>query len=88
MICMYCKKGELQEDTITRSYEKNGVITVIRGVPVRICDCCGQEYLDQDTVRQLENIRKNGRIPGLSMGVFNYSTSFTGSGTDHVFVHE
>ena len=71
--CMYCKNGVLKDECITRTYEKNGVVTVITGVPVRACDTCRQEFLDDETVRQLENIRKKGRGPGISMAVFHYS---------------
>ncbi|MCA1916784.1 YgiT-type zinc finger protein [Methanospirillum hungatei] len=42
---MYCKNENLKNDLITKSYEKEGVVTVISGVPVLICDACGQEYL-------------------------------------------
>lgn len=72
---MYCKNGVLKDKCITKSYEKNGVVTMITSVPVRTCDACGQEFLDDETVRQLENIRKKGRMPGISMAVFHYPVS-------------
>ena len=62
MNCMYCKKGNLKNDFITKSYEKEGFVTVISGVPVLICDTCGQEFLEGKTVKTLEIIR-NGKKP-------------------------
>jgi len=88
MKCMYCKNGNLKEECITRSYEKNGVVTVITGVPVKICDACGQEFIDHETVRQLENIRKKGRMPGISMAVFNYPAALPSSSVEPVSIHE
>lgn len=86
--CMYCKNGDLKDDYITRSYEKDGVVTVITGVPVKICEICGHEYLDHETVKKLEIIRKKSRMPGLSMAVFNYSTSIHHETNEPIPIHE
>ena len=88
MKCMYCKKGNLKNEFITKSYEKEGVVTVITGVPILICDVCGQEFLEENTVKSLEIIRKKGRMPGMSMGVFNYSATLAGSQAEPAVTHE
>jgi len=64
MKCIYCKKGNLKNNFITKSYDKEGVLRVITDVPVLICDTCGQEFLEEKTVKALEIIRNGKKSSG------------------------
>jgi YgiT-type zinc finger domain-containing protein len=41
MKCMVCRHGETKPDFTTFAVERNGAILVVRGVPARVCENCG-----------------------------------------------
>ena len=53
MKCVICKLGETRPGTATVTLERNGMILVVRSVPARICENCGEEYLDEATASRL-----------------------------------
>jgi YgiT-type zinc finger domain-containing protein len=53
MKCSLCKFGEMK-DGFTQVVLTRGNSTVIfRNVPARICDDCGEYYLDEETTQDL-----------------------------------
>jgi YgiT-type zinc finger domain-containing protein len=53
MTCVVCKQGEAPPGQVTVTLERGGALVVIRGVPARVCDNCGEEYLDEATTAAL-----------------------------------
>jgi YgiT-type zinc finger domain-containing protein len=53
MKCVICKHGEVTSGTATVTLERDKTTLVIKGVPARVCTNCGEEYVDEDTTRQL-----------------------------------
>jgi YgiT-type zinc finger domain-containing protein len=53
MKCAICKHGETRPGKTTVTLERGGTTLVIKRVPARICDNCGEAYLDQQITRQL-----------------------------------
>ncbi len=47
MKCVNCKQGETQPGTTTVTLERGGMSLVIKGVPARVCENCGEEYVDE-----------------------------------------
>ena len=57
MKCVVCRNGETRTGRMTVTLEREGVILVVKGVPGRICDNCGEEYLEEaETARLLEAV--------------------------------
>lgn len=53
MKCVICKQGETQPGTVTVTLERDSLTLVVKGVPARVCQNCGEEYLDEDAASRL-----------------------------------
>jgi YgiT-type zinc finger domain-containing protein len=64
MTCVICKHGELEPGTHTLTLERGTTVLVVRGVPARVCDSCGEAYVDGNAVtaalEQLATAAANG----------------------------
>lgn len=47
MTCVICKLGEIQAGTATITLERGEMTLVIKAVPARVCQNCGEVYLDE-----------------------------------------
>jgi YgiT-type zinc finger domain-containing protein len=46
MKCVICKAGETAEGTATVTLERSGMTLVVKDVPAKVCDNCGEEYIE------------------------------------------
>jgi len=53
MKCVICKNGETRPGKTTVTLERGGVTLATKGVPARICDNCGEAYVDEGITRRL-----------------------------------
>ncbi len=64
MKCVICKHGETIEGTATITLERGSSTIVFKDVPAKICDNCGEKYIDDKTTRGLlkkaNELVKNG----------------------------
>jgi YgiT-type zinc finger domain-containing protein len=64
MRCVICKQGEVRPGTATVTLERNGMTLVVKSVPARVCENCGEEYVDEDItarlLREAEDAARNG----------------------------
>ena len=65
MKCVLCRTGETKPGTTTETYELDGTVVVVRGVPAQVCQQCGESYTDEATTRQLETIVERARHAGV-----------------------
>ena len=62
MKCVACRNGEVRPGTATVPLERDGLILVVKGVPARVCENCGEEYLDEtETGRLLDTAEEAAR---------------------------
>ena len=55
MKCVICKQGETKCAHVTELLERNGRFVIVKGVPVEVCEVCGEVYAGADvTARLLE----------------------------------
>jgi YgiT-type zinc finger domain-containing protein len=47
MRCVVCKQGEARPGRATVVLQRDGAVVVINEVPARICENCGEEYVDE-----------------------------------------
>lgn len=59
MKCSICGKEGFVERRITRSFGQGEGLFLIENLPVLQCPHCGSETLAADSVRRIEEIRKN-----------------------------
>jgi YgiT-type zinc finger domain-containing protein len=60
--CVNCGEPGVNIRTITRSYGRGRNLLVIEGVPAITCPHCGESYFTPETVRQLEDIRRQKKL--------------------------
>ena len=56
MTCVICKRGTNQPGKATIPLERADTTVIIKGVPARVCDNCGEEYVDEDTSRRADEV--------------------------------
>lgn len=54
-VCYFCK-GKTTKQVITVDYRWGDKLVVIKNVPVKVCDRCGEKYYDAKVSRQMEAI--------------------------------
>lgn len=54
MSCKVCGNGERVPATRPYVEEKNGHVAVVTGVPVTVCDSCGETWLDAPVAHALD----------------------------------
>lgn len=58
-VCDVCGKNGARLIHVTRSYGREENLLVIENVPVVSCPHCGESYLTAQTLRGIENIKRN-----------------------------
>lgn len=72
MKCVICKQGETREGTATVTLEREGATIVVKSVPARVCEICGEEYIDEAvTARLMEQVEQAAR-EGVHIDVRQY----------------
>ena len=56
--CKYCKYDTHEEVIKAAFWMDNGLI-VIEGIPARLCKGCGEQFLDQQITRRIQELLKN-----------------------------
>jgi YgiT-type zinc finger domain-containing protein len=71
--CVICKNGQRKPGTTIVTLTGDTITLVVRGVPAEVCDNCGEEYLDEATVRRLDAEAKRAEREGMQVVVRNYA---------------
>jgi YgiT-type zinc finger domain-containing protein len=53
--CPYCR-SETREDVLQAAFRGQRGWVVIEGIPARVCEGCGEQFYDERTTRQIEEI--------------------------------
>jgi YgiT-type zinc finger domain-containing protein len=53
MPCCICTVGELTNRAVDFEFNRDGQRVRIREVPAEVCDCCGEQYFDDEVLDQL-----------------------------------
>jgi YgiT-type zinc finger domain-containing protein len=69
MKCVICRHGETHLGTTTVTLERDNVTLVFKSVPARVCDNCGEDYVDEDTAAQLLALLDEAERAGVVLDV-------------------
>ena len=59
MKCLICKQGETQPNMTAVTLERGGMTLVVKAAPARICENCGEEYIDEEiAIRLLQQAKE------------------------------
>lgn len=75
MICVICKTGETCPGTATVTLERDGATVVIKAVPARVCQNCGEEYVDENVTAQLLKTAEKAVRAGVQVDVRTYAAA-------------
>ncbi len=59
LMCDSCGKHGARVIHVTKSYGKGDDLLVIENVPIISCPICGESYLTAQTLREIDNIKRN-----------------------------
>lgn len=69
MKCVICKNGETQPGKTTVTLERGGTTLVVKGVPAKVCDNCGEVYVDEEVTRGLTHAATEALRAGVQVDV-------------------
>lgn len=72
MRCVICKQGEVRPGTATVMLERNGMTLVVKSVPARVCENCGEEYVDEDVTARLLREAEDAARSGVQVDIREY----------------
>ncbi len=75
MKCVICKHGETQLGKTTVTLERNGATLVVKGVPARVCDNCGEACVDEAITRRLLETAEQALRAGVQVDVREFAAS-------------
>lgn len=72
MRCVICKNGETKDGFTTITLEKEGSTIVFKEVPAKVCDNCGESYIDGDITKDLLNKAREIIKKGVEVDIRKY----------------
>ena len=75
MRCVICKHGETRPGSTTVTLERGKATLVVKAVPARICDNCGEAYVDEEITRRLIGTAEEALRAGVQVDVREFSSS-------------
>ena len=72
MRCVICKQGEIRPGTATVMLERNGMTLVVKSVPAKVCENCGEEYVDEDVTARLLREAEDAARSGVQVDIREY----------------
>ncbi len=53
MTCVICKHGDTHNGRTTVTLQRNESVIIIKDVPAKICENCGEYYLSESVTKQI-----------------------------------
>ena len=72
MNCVICKHGLLADGHTTLTLERAGLVVVYKDVPARVCDNCGEAYLDETVSRDVLAAAEKAAQSGVEVDIRHY----------------
>jgi YgiT-type zinc finger domain-containing protein len=73
MKCVICKHGETVPGVVTVTLERGQTTLVIKDVPARICENCGEAYVDEVTTGTLLREAEDAAEKSIQVEVRRYA---------------
>jgi len=75
MKCAVCRNGETAPGTTTVTFERDGRVVVIRGVPAEVCRSCGHGATSAETTERAFEMAEVLFAAGADVGVREYEAA-------------
>ena len=73
MTCFTCKCKDIRESRTTHVVDLGHCVVIIKNVPCRECEQCGEKYYDDSVAMRLEQLVKLSATAVTEIAVVNYS---------------
>ena len=73
MKCLICKTGETNSGTTTVTLERHNTVVVIKDVPAKVCDNCGEYYLSEDVSNRIYALAEEAVKRKVEVEVLHYA---------------
>lgn len=75
MTCPICKHGSLTPGHVSVTLERGDLTLVFKTVPARVCDNCGEQYLDEPVTARLLQQAESAASAGVQVEVRRYAAA-------------
>ena len=75
MKCVICKHGKIVDGTATVTLSRAAMTLVVRDVPARVCDTCGEEYVVEAIAEQLLRTADEAAKAGVQVDVRSFAAA-------------
>ena len=72
MKCVVCKQAETRPGKATVTLERDDVTLVVKGVPAKVCENCGEEYVDEEVTARLLEAAEEAARAGVQVDIREY----------------
>jgi YgiT-type zinc finger domain-containing protein len=69
MKCVICKQGVTKPGKATVTLARDQLTLVVKRVPAEVCANCGEEYLAEETTKQLLATAEEAALAGVEVDV-------------------
>ena len=69
--CLMCK-GDLEKGNVNHIVDLDNFIIIIKNVPAKVCQQCGEYYLEHKVALEIEKIIDNYRENAAEVIIINY----------------
>ncbi|MBR0030858.1 MAG: type II toxin-antitoxin system MqsA family antitoxin [Treponema sp.] len=74
MKCPICKFGEMKEGFTQVVLTRGSATVIFRSVPAKVCDDCGEYYLDEPTAQDVYERAEKCFSSGQEVAIIEYKT--------------
>lgn len=71
MSCFRCN-GNLEKKKVNYVVDLERTIIIIKGVPAKVCEQCGEQYFDDETAENIEKIVNELKQLSIEVTIVNY----------------
>ena len=75
MKCIICRHGEVIPGAATVTLERDGLTMVVKHVPARICENCGEQYVEEEIASGLFKTADEMAKSGAQVDVREYKAA-------------
>lgn len=75
MKCVICRQGETRAGKTTVTLERGSFTMVVKSVPAKVCQTCGEAYVDEKTTKALLKTAEREAEAGSQVEVRAYATA-------------
>jgi YgiT-type zinc finger domain-containing protein len=72
MNCVVCEQGETRPGKATVVLQRQGATVVINEVPARVCENCGEEYVDERVAESVPAAAEASARAGVRVEIRDY----------------